>query len=252
MSTGHSKPDYGKHFGDLSARYDELRPDPSENLIEALVCGGDLRGRRVLDLGCGTGRVAAILAERYEAIVSGVDPSPEMLEVARSRAPDGVVALEQGSAEDIPFPDGSFERAVMQLVVHLVNRGQAFDELCRVIAPGGKLVISTVNPAAIEQIWLSKLFPSFAAIDSNRFPAPELLWEELRNAGFGEVETTTLVERRSYNRELSLRAIRGRFASSFALMNEEEYQAGLERAERELPEKVDSVLELAIITARRR
>jgi hypothetical protein len=45
--------------------------------------------------------------------------------------------------------------------------------------------------------------------------------------------------------------LRGRFASSFALMSDDEYRAGLERAERELPERVESVLGLVIITARR-
>lgn len=97
-----------------------------------LVREGDLRGRRVLDLGCGTGRVGAVLAERYGATVCGVDPSPEMLEVARGRAPVGVAELKRGTAEGIPFPDGSFERAIMQMVVHLVDRPRAFAELHRV------------------------------------------------------------------------------------------------------------------------
>ncbi len=251
MSADRSAPDYGAHFDNLAARYDELRPDPSYELIETLVREGDLRGRRVLDLGCGTGRLAAALAERYGATVTGVDPSSGMLEVARSRAPEGVVALEQGSAEDIPFPDASFERAMMQLVVHLVNRPRAFAELRRVLLPDGRLVISSVNPAAIGRIWLSKLFPSYAVIDSRRFPAPESLSDELKTAGFTDIRVVQLEERRAYDREPALRAIRGRFASSFALMSEEEYRAGLERAVRELPEKVESVLELVVVTARR-
>ena len=86
MSTGRPNPDYGGHFGGLAARYDELRAGPSEEAIEILVREGDLRGRSVLDVGCGTGRVAAALAERYGATVSGLDPSPEMLDIARERA----------------------------------------------------------------------------------------------------------------------------------------------------------------------
>lgn len=251
IRAGPSAPDYGSHFNSLAARYDELRQDPSYELIEALAREGALRGRCILDLGCGTGRVAAALAGRYGATVTGVDPSPEMLEVARNRAPQGVVALERGSAEEIPFPDASFERAIMQLVVHLVNRPRAFTELYRVLVPGGRLVISTVNPAAVERIWLSKLFPSFAAIDRKRFPAPESLSDELDAAGFTDIRVAPLTERRVYEREPALRALRGRFASWFALMGEEEYHAGLERAERELPMKVESVLELVIVTARR-
>ncbi len=123
MSARDLAPDYGRHFGDLAARYDELRSGPSDDAIEALVREGDLRGRRVLDVGCGTGRMAATLAERYGATVSGIDPSVEMLEVARDRTSQGVTALERGMAENIPFPDCYFERALVQLVVHLVDSG---------------------------------------------------------------------------------------------------------------------------------
>ena len=46
---------------------------------------GDLRGRRVLDVGCGTGRLVSRLVERYGCKVWGVDPEPEMVEVAREK-----------------------------------------------------------------------------------------------------------------------------------------------------------------------
>jgi ubiquinone/menaquinone biosynthesis C-methylase UbiE len=57
--------------------------------------------------------MAAALAERYSATVYGIDPSPEMLEVARSRATQQVTVLERGTAESIPFPHGHFERGLM-------------------------------------------------------------------------------------------------------------------------------------------
>ena len=139
----------------------------------------------------------------------------------------------------------------MQLVVHLVDRPLAFAELHRVLLPDGRLVISTVDPSAVGRIWLSKLFPSYAAIDSRRFPAPELLSDELETAGFMDIRIVRLEELRTYYREPALRAIRARFASSFALMSEEEYRTGLERAERELPEKIESVVELVVLAARR-
>ncbi len=75
MSIGRPAPDYGSHFGDLAAHYYELRPGTRDEAIEILVREGDLRGRCVLDVGCGTGRMAASLAERYGATVSSVDPS---------------------------------------------------------------------------------------------------------------------------------------------------------------------------------
>ena len=72
----------------------------------------------MLDIGCGTGRFLAQLAEVAKAW--GVDASPEMLEVARSRV--GSAGLKLGSAEELPFKDGWFERATMWLVAHLVDQ----------------------------------------------------------------------------------------------------------------------------------
>ncbi len=81
----------------------------------------------MLDIGCGTGRFLAQLAEIAKAW--GVDASPEMLEVARTRA--GGAGFKLGSAEELPFKDGWFERATMWLVAHLVDRPRAFAEAAR-------------------------------------------------------------------------------------------------------------------------
>ena len=72
-------------FSRLAPRYDELRNTGKfwGELVEEVVREGDLKGRRVLDVGCGTGKWATVLAERYGCKVWGVDPSPEMIEVAR-------------------------------------------------------------------------------------------------------------------------------------------------------------------------
>ena len=150
---------------------------------------GDLRGRRVLDLGCGTGRLAAALAERG-AKVWGVDSSAEML--ARARAwVDPRVGLKQGRAEALPFRDGWFERAVLRLVVHLVDRPRALPELARVLAPAGRVVVATFAPGHFEWYWLVGVFPEVGEIDRERFPTPSALeatnscvqaWTRVRSA----------------------------------------------------------------------
>src|SRR5438874_3846615 len=126
-------------FGPRAARYDELRP-ADENwreVCDALIREGDLGGRRVLDVGCGTGKFVAALSER--AKVWGVDVSPEMLEVARGRAPR--VRFKQASADALPFKEGWFERATMWLVIHLHERPKALAEIRRVLAPGGRITV---------------------------------------------------------------------------------------------------------------
>jgi SAM-dependent methyltransferase len=95
---------------------------------------------RILDLGTVTGVVALALAERYpEGEVVGVDLSPGMIEEARGKvtpALEGRVRFEVGDASALAYPDGSFELVVLSNMIPF------YDELARIVAPGGTLVFS--------------------------------------------------------------------------------------------------------------
>ena len=200
----------------------------------------------MLDIGCGTGRFLAQLAEIARAW--GVDASPEMLEVARTRA--GGAGLKLGSAEELPFKDGWFERATMWLVAHLVDRPRAFAEAHRVLAQDGRFAVATFDPSYFDSFWLNELFPSMEAADRERFPTSEELKAELAGGGFGDVGLTRLSQRGSLERDTALERIRGKHISTFDLISEDEYEAGLERAERELPERVEYRVEWLVAVAR--
>jgi ubiquinone/menaquinone biosynthesis C-methylase UbiE len=210
---------------------------------------GDLRGRRVLDVGCGTGRLAHALAEREACRVWAVDSSPEMLEVARRQA-SGTTRFRLAEAEALPFRPGWFDRVVMRLVVHLVDRRRALAEARRVLGPGGRLAIATFEPTHFDRFWLNELFPSLEAIDRGRFPTPETLRDELARAGFADVRATSLRQEAAIDRGTALEKIRGRHISTFDLIGEDEYAAGLARAERELAERVDYALDWVVVVAR--
>ena len=209
---------------------------------------GDLRGRRVLEVGTGTGRVAAALAERAYAKVWAVDASPEMLAVARRNVPRGV-AFKEARAEALPFKDGWFERAVAMLVVHVLDRPRAFAELRRVLRPDGRLVIASFDPAHVRGYWLNEYFPSIATIDLARFAPAEVLTGELRAAGFAAVRTIRLHQRARIDRETALERIRGRHISTFDLIDETELEAGLNRATKELPDLVEYRTEWLVVAA---
>jgi ubiquinone/menaquinone biosynthesis C-methylase UbiE len=225
-------------FGARAAAYDRVRPvDENWRRVFELVVGeADLRGRRVLDLGCGTGRLSAALAEQGIARVWGVDPSPEMLAVAREKLPPSV-GLKQGRAEDLPFRDGWFERVVMWLVVHLVDRPAAFREIARVLAPAGRLAVVTFGTEHFDRYWLNRYFPTITKIDRSRFPDEAALERELREAGL-DVRLVRVSQRGELSREAALERIHGRHISTFDLLDEDEIRAGTAMAERELPERV--------------
>jgi len=226
-------------FGARAADYDRLRPAGETwwRLFDLLVAEADLRGRRILDVGCGTGRLAAALAERALARVWGIDPEPRMLEQARTRAPRDV-GFKEARAEELPFKDGWFDRVLFRLSLHLVDRPRALEEAARVLVAGGRVAIVTFEPEHFTHHWLNPWFPSIERIDRARFPTPEQLANELGGAGFDAPRFLPVHERVEMMREVALERIRGGHISTFDLLDPAEVRAGTERAERELPERI--------------
>jgi SAM-dependent methyltransferase len=170
-----------------------------------------------------------------------------MAALARER----ISTVKVAPAEQLPFKDGWFERAVMFLVIHLVDRPRAFAEALRVLGPQGRLAIATFDPAHFERYWLNRFFPSLEAIDRARFPEPPALVAELEAAGFSSARLVPLAQRARISRDEALDRVRGRFISPLQLLDEEELGTGLERMEAELPEQNEYGLEWLIAVAQR-
>jgi SAM-dependent methyltransferase len=224
-------------FDRCAARYDELRPVDESwwQLFEELVRLGSLRGRRVLEVGCGTGRLAAALEERALARVWAVDASPEMVDRAKSLGVNARVAR----AEALPFKRGWFDAVVMRMVAHLVDRPRAFAEAARVLAPGGQVVIATEEPSRMGEVWFAPFFPSVPKLERERFPDEAALRSELTAAGFADPQFERLTQSRTITREHALDVLRSRAYSTFDLLPPDEYEAGVTHAEADLPEHIE-------------
>ncbi len=103
---------------------------------------GNLRGKRVLDVGCGKGRFARIFQEREpQAEFWGLDISEEML-----RFVPPPIHTRAGSMTELPFEDAWFDGAyATESLEHAVEIDKAVSEICRVVKPGGRIAIIDKN-----------------------------------------------------------------------------------------------------------
>ena len=125
-------------FDVAAEAYDRFMGRYSRLLSSQLADFADVSGgQRVLDVGCGPGALTAELVARLGAeSVSAVDPSEPFVAAARARHPG--VDVRRASAEELPFPDATFDAAIAQLVVHFMTDPVAgLAEMARVTRPGG-------------------------------------------------------------------------------------------------------------------
>lgn len=162
----------------------------------------DLRpGQRALDVGCGPGALIAQLVHRLGAAdVVAIDPSTPFVEAARARFPG--VEVQAGSAENLPFPDNSFDAALAQLVVHFMADPVAgLREMGRVTRPGG-VVAACVWDHAGDSGPLSTFWVSVREIDPGAHDESDLagvreghLAELCDAAGLTDIESSKLTVR---------------------------------------------------------
>lgn len=151
--------------------------------------------RPVLDLGCGTGQFADMVAEG--PMDAGLDLCPRRLQIAQSQ--EGYLDLRQGDARDLPFPDGSFATVVsLSALEHMIEPEKVVREVHRVLKPGGTftatLVLSDLHrnllmPGILRTLGLDHLAGIYERTQDRVFNHRTLLsresWESmLRDQGF--------------------------------------------------------------------
>jgi len=137
-------------FGPIADAYDRYRPDYPAEAIAWLLGSSPLR---VLDVGAGTGKLTrALLAAGHEVVA--VEPDAGMRAAFPAATPETEIL--EGSAEQLPVADGSFDAVTAGQAYHWFDRARALPELARVLRPGGPLAIA-FNLRDVSEPWVAEL-----------------------------------------------------------------------------------------------
>src|SRR5215204_4301046 len=163
-------------------------------------------GLRWLDVGCGSGAFTEMLVGRWApASVHGIDPSEGQLAYARARPASRVAQFRQGDAMALPFPDNTFDAAVMPLVIFFVpDPARGVAEMARVVCPGGLVTAYAWDMEGggfpyealhVEMRGLGVAVPVPPSAGASRIDAMRDLWT---GAGLDSVETLEITVRRTF------------------------------------------------------
>jgi SAM-dependent methyltransferase len=140
----------GLKFGTVAEQYDRYRPSPPDAAAELL---GDIRGRDVLEVGAGTGKLTRFLLG-LGANMSVIEPDDEMRKVLVRQSPD--VTVLSGSAESVPVADASFDAIISSSAWHWFKQPDATNEFARVLRDNAMLYVWW-NGFSSEVPWMAEL-----------------------------------------------------------------------------------------------
>jgi ubiquinone/menaquinone biosynthesis C-methylase UbiE len=162
---------------------------------------------RWVDIGCGNGAFTQLLVERCAPMaVEGVDPSEGQLAFARERLPSPVAKFRQGDAMALPFADGSFDAAVMALVVFFIpDPARGVAEMARVVRSGGLAaayvwdVVNGGGPSEVIIIQMKEMGFTPPRAPRAEASTPEGLHALWTWAGFVDLEARIVRTRRTFD-----------------------------------------------------
>ncbi len=198
----------------LAERYDRISNSQFEGGLTLADRMGIKENDAVLDIGCGTGRLALQLTGKVgrSGSIVGIDPSPHRIEVANEKLKNTDthnVRFMVGAAEDLSgFSEGYFDHAYYSSVFHWIeDKAAALKEAYRILKPGGKVGMTTIdrnNPLSVRAIAIKVLRgPSYAGLlkrgsDVTRPVGKDELRLLFANAGYRDISIEVLTKKRHY------------------------------------------------------
>jgi ubiquinone/menaquinone biosynthesis C-methylase UbiE len=189
-----------------------------------------LAGALLVDLGCGSGRFTAPLAEQLGIPVIGVDPSRKMLLEAARNSRASLVEYREGSAESIPLEARSATLIFMSNAIHHVKRlDKALREMYRVLQPHGIVFIRNYALENLASLQYLRFFPEAMQTSRDMLWSRRAMAERFTAEGFATLSQGTVRQESSPDFEAYLGKIESRVYSDLALISDEAFNRGVAR-----------------------
>jgi ubiquinone/menaquinone biosynthesis C-methylase UbiE len=216
-------------YNNISKTYDNYRSYGYSEVFQLIKFGKIEKGMRILDLGCGTGNLSAQLLDCISVDTIGVDQSLQMLDKASKKALKVLCA--DADLDPLPFKNDSFDIVVGAYVIHHIKNHMDLIGECFRILNGGALILLTSSHAQIENLHpvMKEFFPSLIEMDKKRFPEISKLDHFFEIAGFRDIRHEELVISKIPIDMVYLNKVKKKFVSTFLLLPENEFMAGVER-----------------------
>ena len=219
-------------YSSIASFYDTGRPISEQNvdLWLGLITkfSSISKNARVLDLGCGTGRFSIPMVTKLHFRVTGADFSEDMLDKAREKDTTGLVKWALEDAQQLTYPDESFDVVFMSHLLHHVDDPcQVLSECQRVLASPGVVLI---RYGAIEQIRDDvehTFFPEVLDIDEARTPSVKIVEQWLVGASFQDIISQEIVPKTFDMSTAHLNTAEGRGNSVLSMISPESFEKGI-------------------------
>jgi ubiquinone/menaquinone biosynthesis C-methylase UbiE len=213
-------------------------------LLEGIITENRFPQLRLLDLACGTGTYLKVQHDIFpnaQIAWHGFDASDAMLAIARQKAP--FVTYAHGSAEALPYEDNFFDFISCNFAFHhFPEKTQSLSEIHRIVKEGGQVKIVNIVPEEMEGWWLYTYFPKCIEIDQERFWTYKQIYQKLESLGFAVKCTVTKTLSR-ISVEFVQRQAAPREISQLDLLNDADFQQGLQRIEQDIKNNVETIVD---------
>jgi ubiquinone/menaquinone biosynthesis C-methylase UbiE len=218
----------------IAERYDAHRRAQAPYIETLLGLLKACPGRRILELGSGTGNSTSAIAAGVPCDITALEISRGMLQQARKK--DIPARWVRGSAMQLPFKNASFNFIFGIYMLHYIPDLDVLFRECARVLERGSMAFVTAPHAFIQNHPMNDYFPSFAKVDLARFQPVEIVETVLRNVGCQRVDHARKSRVPEPVDEAYVDKVEGKFLSTFDLLPQEEFSEGLARLRKDVAE----------------